>query len=520
MRTFLVLVLTGFTFFAHSEDVSVVDFGAISDGTTLTTQAIQDAIDHCHATGGGTVTIPQGTYLTRTIYHRSNVNLEIREGALLLGDTIPGAFNQAIIYGENIENASITGLGAINGQGWAKYFPKDGQRHNDVRFYRCENIRVMDVTMLNAPSWVFRILECDGVMVRSVKVYSYVNQNNDGIDIDAKNVTVSDCIVDCEDDAMCLKSDNPDFLCENIAISNCILATNCNAIKFGTASHCGFRNIAVSNCVIRRPYGAAKIPPRSTLKGSDTDTIMEIGLALEIVDGGFMHQVTVTNLTMEGIQTPLFIRLGNRSSKIKDADGNPIPGSLKNVVISNITATDESYLHSSVTGIPGTYVENVIIRNVILHSKGGGTMLEAEAEVPEKIHRYPQANVIFGYSIPAYGMYVRHVKNLVMENFSFNLLKPDARPAVVMDDCHHIRLRNFDADPPGNDQALIRIMESTDITVSGYQSVQPISNFLRLEGESCADIKLTGNDFSRVEKIINYRNGADESAIKMLSNFK
>jgi hypothetical protein len=520
MRTFLLPVLAGFTFFAHAEDVSVIDFGAISDGTTLTTQAIQDAIDHCHATGGGTVTIPQGTYLTRTIYHRSNVSLEIREGALLLGDTIPGAFNQAIIYGENIENASITGLGAINGRGWAKFFPKDGKRHNDVRFYRCENIRVMDITMLNAPSWVFRILECDGVMVRGVKIYSYVNQNNDGIDIDAKNVTVSDCIVDCEDDAMCLKSDNPDFLCENISISNCILATNCNAIKFGTASHCGFRNIAVSNCVIRRPYGAAKIPPRSTLMGCDTDTIMEIGLALEIVDGGFMHQVTVTNLTMEGIQTPIFIRLGNRRSKNKDTDGNPIPGSLKNVVISNITATDESYLHSSVTGIPGTYVENVIIRDVFLHSKGGGTMLEAEAEVPEKIDRYPQANVIFGYSIPAYGMYVRHVKNLVLENFSFNLLKPDARPAVVMDDCHHIRLRNFDVDLPSNDQALVRIIESTDITLSGYQSVQPVSNFLRLEGETCADIKLFGNDFSRVKKIIDYRKGADESAIKMLSNFK
>ena len=95
--------------------------------------------------------------------------------------------------------------------------------------------------MLNAPSWVFRILECDGVIVRGVRIYSYVNQNNDGIDIDAKNVVVSDCIVDCEDDAICLKSDNPDFLVENITITNCIAASNCNAIKFGTASHCGFK---------------------------------------------------------------------------------------------------------------------------------------------------------------------------------------------------------------------------------------------------------------------------------------
>ena len=519
MRTILCILLVCLMPFAQAEDVNVLDFGAIPDGSTLTTKAIQKAIDQCAAGGGGTVSIPVGTYLTRTIYLRSDVNLEIRKGALLLGDTVPGAFNQAIIYAQNIENASITGMGTINGRGWAKYFPKNGQRHNDVRLYRCKNIKVMDVTMLNAPSWVFRILECDGVMIRGLNIFSYVNQNNDGIDIDAKNVTISDCIVDCEDDAMCLKSDNPDFLCENIAINNCILATNCNAIKFGTASHCGFRNIAISNCVIRRPYGAAKIPPRSTLKGCDTDTIMEIGLALEIVDGGFMDQVTVTNLTMTGIQTPLFIRLGNRKSQIQDSEGNPIPGTLRNVVISNITATDESFLHSSVTGIPGTYVENVIIRDVILHSKGGGTMEEATAEVPEKIDRYPQANVIFGYSIPAYGMYVRHVKNLVLDNFSFNLLLPDARPAIVMDDCHHVRIRNFDADIPTREQPLVRIMESTDVTISGYQSIRSVANFLRLEGKECSDIKLTGNDFSRVNEIVSYRDGSSETAVKMLSNF-
>jgi hypothetical protein len=232
-----------------------------------------------------------------------------------------------------------------------------------------------------------------------------------------------------------------------------------------------------------------------------------------------MDQVTITNLTMTGIQTPIFIRLGNRQSRNRDAGGNPIPGTLKNVVISNITATDESFLHSSVTGIPGAYVENVIIRDVILYSKGGGTMVEAEAEVPEKVDSYPQANIIFGYSIPAYGMYLRHVKGLVMENFSFNLLRPDARPVVVMDDCHQIRLRNFDADAPENDQPFIRIMESTDVTISGYQSVKPIAHFLSLEGEGCTDIKLTSNDFSKVSEIVSHRNGSKSSAVRMVSNF-
>jgi polygalacturonase len=491
-------------------DVNVLDFGAVPDGKTLTTGAIQKAIDKCSLTGGGTVSIPQGTYLTHTIFLKSGVNINIQKGAVILGDTKPSAFTRAVIFAENIENASITGMGVINGQGFAKDFPMKGQRHNDVCLLKCKNITVQDVTMINAPTWVFRILECDWVMVRGVKIYSYANQNNDGIDIDAKNVTISDCIIDSEDDAICLKSDNPKFLVENIAITNCIIGTNCNAIKFGTSSNCGFKNITISNCVVRWPAAAAKIPPRSTLKGCDTDTIMEIGIALEVVDGGFMDQVAISNITMTGIQTPLFIRLGNRKG----------PGSLKNIIISNITATDETMLNSSITGIPGSYVENVILKDFIFNSKGTGTLVEANAVVPENANSYPQANVVFGYSVPAYGMYVRHVRNLAMENFIFNLKTPDERPAVVLDDCHNIRINNFDVDIPAKNQPLIRLIQSTNVTISGYQSVEPVANLLMAEGELTRDIKITGNDLSGVKEVVKFRNGCRESAVKQLNNFK
>lgn len=510
MKTFLTSLFCFFAVCSMGMDVNVLDFGAVPDGKTLTTEAIQKAIDKCSLTGGGTVSIPQGTYLTHTIFLKSGVNINIQKGAVILGDTKPSAFTRAVIFAENIENASITGMGVINGQGFAKDFPMKGQRHNDVCLLKCKNITVQDVTMINAPTWVFRILECDWVMVRGVKIYSYANQNNDGIDIDAKNVTISDCIIDSEDDAICLKSDNPKFLVENIAITNCIIGTNCNAIKFGTSSNCGFKNITISNCVVRWPAAAAKIPPRSTLKGCDTDTIMEIGIALEVVDGGFMDQIAISNITMTGIQTPLFIRLGNRKG----------PGSLKNIIISNITATDETMLNSSITGIPGSYVENVILKDFIFNSKGTGTLVEANAVVPENANSYPQANVVFGYSVPAYGMYVRHVRNLAMENFIFNLKTPDERPAVVLDDCHNIRINNFDVDIPAKNQPLIRLIQSTNVTISGYQSVEPVANLLMAEGELTRDIKITGNDLSSVKEVVKFRNGCRESAVKQLNNFK
>ena len=511
MKNILLIISLGLiSFLANGKDTNVMDFGAVTDGKTLTTESIQKAIDQCSSTGGGTVIVPQGTYLTHTIFLKSGVNLHLQKGCKILGDTNPEAFTRAIIFADSIENAAITGQGVIDGQGFVKYFPTTGKRHNDLCLYKCRNMTITDITLRDSPTWVFRILGCDWVMVRGVKIYSYVNQNNDGIDIDAKNVTISDCIIDSEDDAICLKSDIPGFLVENIAITNCIIGTNCNAIKFGTSSKCGFKNIAISNCVIRWPGAAAKIPPRSSLKGCEKDTIMEVGVALEVVDGGFMDQVTITNITMTGIQTPLFIRLGNRKG----------PGSLKNVIISNITATDETMLHSSITGIPGSYVENVIVKDLIFNSKGTGTMVEATAEVPEKINSYPQANVVFGYSLPAYGMYLRHVKNLVLENFIFNLLAPDARPAVMLDDCHHIKINNFDVDIPTDNQPLIRIKQSTNVTISGYQSVEPVSNLLKAEGSSTRDIKIMNNDLSRVNEAVKFSDGCPPSAVKMLNNIK
>ena len=495
---------------ADAKDANVLDFGANPGGKTLATEAFQKAIDQCSAAGGGTVIVPSGIFLTHTVFLKSGVELHLQKGAVIRGDTDPTAFKGGVISADNIENAAITGPGVIDGQGDKKHFPTDGPRHHDLLLFRCKNIKVSDITLINPPSWTFRIRECDGVAVRGVTVYSYTNQNNDGIDIEAKNVTISDCVIDSEDDGICLKSDNPKFVVENVTITNCIVGSDCNAIKFGTSSQGGFKNITISNCAIRWPQVAAKIPPRTSLKGCEFDAIAEAGLALEIVDGGFMDQVTISNISMTGIQTPIFIRLGKRKGA----------GTLKNVLISNVTATDETMLNSSITGVPGSYVENVVIRDVIFNSKGTGTLLEANAAVPEKVTAYPQTNLVFGYSVPAYGMYVRHVRNLVLEDFKFNLRHPDARPAVMLDDCHNVRLTNFDVAAPTDDQPLIRVKQSTNVTISGYQSVTPIPSFLLVEGALTSDVKLVGNDFAHVRDVVKYGDGAKTPAVRLLNNFQ
>ncbi|MGV8134006.1 MAG: glycoside hydrolase family 28 protein [Mangrovibacterium sp.] len=509
MKNYLILIFCLTMLTVRGGDFNVLGFGAVADGKTLTTKAIQEAVDQCHATGGGTVTLPAGTYLTTTIFLKDGVNLHLQKGATLLGSTDRNAFTGAVVFADHIQNAAITGLGTINGQGFEKFFPKPGPRHHNIFLLNCKNITVTGVTLINSPTWVFRIRECDGVKVQGIRVYSFSNVNNDGIDIEGKNIILSDCMVDCDDDAICLKSEKPGYIVENIAITNCVIGSICNGIKFGTAGDAGFRNITISNCVIRRPPQVSTRNWAEMIPGVSNDTTAISGIALEMVDGGIMDQVVISNITMTGVQTPLFIKLGSRKGV----------GTFKNVVISNIIASDESLMTSSITGVPGGFIENFIIRDVIFNCRGTAIEEEARAPVPERNSVGPD-NRMFGYSLPAYGLYIRHVKNLQLENFIFNLRNPDARPAIVLDDCHGIRISNFSAANPTGDRALLRIIQSANITVSGYYSAGITQKFLRAEGEKSSHIRLTGNDFSQVERVFEFADGCNAEAVRQISNFE
>lgn len=107
----------------------------------------------------------------------------------------------------------------------------------------CRDVIVKDVTMQNSAMWMQHYLACEGVNISGIKVYNHCNQNNDMIDIDGcRNVIISDCFGDTDDDALTFKSTSP-AACENITVTNCVLSSHCNAIKFGTESTVGFRNI-------------------------------------------------------------------------------------------------------------------------------------------------------------------------------------------------------------------------------------------------------------------------------------
>jgi polygalacturonase len=481
---------------SFASDYNIKNYGAIPDGKTINTTGIQKAINDCSANGGGRVLVPAGTYLTGTLNLKSNVELHLEAGAAITGSTNRNDYpvtvgERGLLFGVNIENVSITGLGEINGNGRA-FFKGDNapDRPFLVMFKNSRNINVSGITLKNSAFWTFRLLFNNKVVINGIRIYSHVNFNNDGIDIDSKNVIISNCIIDTDDDALCFKSDSA-FVCENVAVSNCILASNCNFIKMGTASVGGFKNISVTNCVLHKASESNFRFWDKNIPGVKDPVTGLAGIALEIVDGGSMDRINISNITMEDVQTPIFIRLGSRN--------NPT-GSLKNIMISNISARTHSRIPCSITAVPGFYVENVLLKDIMIEVMGGGTREDIDRVVPEKEKEYPE-NRMFGFSLPAYGLFVRHVKKLSLENVQFNLLSNDVRSAIYMEDADDIKINNLKNTAPTGDQPVIGLNQVASLIISGYTPNKSIPLFLKLKGDKTNNILLLNNDLRQINKV-------------------
>ena len=462
-------------------DINMIKFGAKADGKTDNTIIIQKAIDECSQSGGGVVFFPAGTYLSGTVFLKDNVTINLHKLAVLKGIADLSAYSKnaihkiALIQVDSASNVSIMGEGTIDGSGGNDVFQMGNNGYHRpylVQIRKSKNIVVKDINLINAAFWTLQLVDNDGVRIDGIRIYSLNNWNNDGIDIDSKNVIVSNCRIDCDDDAICFKSSNYESdIVENVVISNCILGSNCNFIKFG-GSKVGFKNIAITNCVLK-PAAESNFRFWEKKTESVTDTITGLsGIALYIEAGGIMEQITISNITMIGIQTPIFIRLQQGRPRCTECQEKPV-GSLKNVIISNIVATAKSRIASCITGIPGHYVENIVIRDMIVNCMGGGTINDVNREIPERESAYPDnwmfyttlpSSSLRHAALPAYGMYVRHAKNIRLENIQFNLMQPDYRPAIYFDDAKDITMRGFKAMPPENGQELI-IQQNSEVKI-------------------------------------------------------
>jgi polygalacturonase len=445
MQKIILLTVIGLliTFKLAAKQYNINDFGAVADSTVLSTQAIQRAIDVCSENGGGQVVIPAGYYQTGSLILKSNMDFHMEPGAVLLGSKdlkdyiklkpayISLRTQEAtiqLIYAENAENISISGFGTIDGRG--SIFPKlswndEGMtRPHLLRLITCRNVVVKEVTLKNSGCWMQHYLACENLQITGLKIFNRNNYNNDALDLDGcRNVTVSDLIADSDDDGITLKSTSPKP-CENITISNCIISSRCNAIKLGTESNGGFKNIRISNCVVK-PSEVQAPPFYGREKGTSA-------ISLEIVDGGIMENISVSDILVDGTESPVFIRLGNRARPYKEGAVINHVGNIQGITINNIRIKNAGKTGCSITGLPGHPVKNVRISNFVLEQAGGVTAKEVNRVIEEKLAEYPEATM-FG-TLPAYGFYVRHAVHITFEGMELTTTNPDVRPAFVFED--------------------------------------------------------------------------------------
>jgi polygalacturonase len=442
-------------------------YGAVGDGRTNDTAAINEAIAAADKAGGGTVNFPAGVFVAGSIHLKSNLEIHLSAGATIEASSEGEAFDapeenewgdafvyqdaghshwhNSLIWGEDLTGVAITGPGRIYGLGLNRGHASDHNAqkigNKAIALKNCRNVTLRGFTIEHGGWFGILATGVDNLTIDGL----LIDTNRDGMDIDCcRNVRIANCSVNSPwDDGICLKSSfglGEFRATENVTISDCLVSgydegTLLNGkrlhsadnlepvgrIKFGTESNGGFKAVAITNCVFE----------------------CSRGLALETVDGGRLEDVNISNLTMRRIfGAPIFVRLGAR---MRGPANTPV-GTIRTVSIANVLAEDvldgQGIL---VAGLPGHSVEGLSLRDIRIAFSGGGTAAQASREVPELEKAYPEPST-FG-ATPSWGLYVRHAEDLTVEHVELSTKTSDARPSVVLDDVAGATFEHLNAVP-------------------------------------------------------------------------
>ncbi|MBI5424145.1 MAG: glycoside hydrolase family 28 protein [Opitutae bacterium] len=380
-----------------ARSVSIVEHGAVEGGATKNTVAIARAIEVVAQAGGGRVVIPAGRWLTGPIHLRSNIDLHLAAGAVVVfsdvfEDYLPPVFVRVggiecfnyspLIYARGCENIAITGPGRLDGNGaawwpWkkseksglpalaAKGVPVEqrvfGTREAAIRpsfvsFVECRNVLLEGFTIGSGPNWTLHPVYCENVIVRRVTVDTD-GPNNDGLDPDScRNVLVEYCTFSTGDDCVVLKSGyNEDGWrvarpTENVVMRHCTSRRGHGGIVIGSEMSGDVRNVYAHDCDFE-----------------GTDRVLRIKSRPD--RGGIVENVWVENVTARDLKYEVAI-LNMDYSADPSAVAQQRPPLFRNITVRKVAATGVP-VAVRITGMPASPVQNVVFEDCAIVSERG-----------------------------------------------------------------------------------------------------------------------------------------------------
>lgn len=448
------------------------DFGAVPNNTEVNNAGcINEAVNFCSQSGGGVVIVDGGSFTTGTVFLKSNVLLYIAENSAICASRNPNDFNSeffdgskredfipnALIYAEECTNVAVTGPGKICGEGnfysmapgkppktvpykkaldvWdmrQEYRRRIRFAHKSkygflVHFRNCSQVRVHNLILENSAFWTLNINSCNGVHISNTVINNNRHiANTDGIDIcGSSNVTVEKCFISTADDGIVIKN-SLDIGCKkpmsNIYIHDCEVISCTNSFKIGTETSLDISDITVENCKFILP---------------DIYPAGASAIAVESCDGAKVENISVSDILIDSMACPLFIRLNNRNRDNKPRfDGR---GIVENIKIKNITAKNIE-IPVIISGIPNQRIKGVEIENFSAEYAEGKDYYDFRFKVPEQEEEYPESNRF--RNLNAYGVYIRHAENISASNFRVIPRKSTRRKfKIAKNDCENINIK-------------------------------------------------------------------------------
>ena len=453
--------------------VYISSFGAISDNATVNNaSAINSAIEHCHKNGGGIVVVDNGAYTSGTIYLKSNVVLYIEKDSSIVASHNTDDFtDNALIYAEGCENVGIIGPGKICGEGnffslkphlppktepfkntldvWdlrQEYrkrirFPHKSKYGFLLLLKNCKHVRLYNFILENSAMWTVNINSSNDVTVSNIVINNNRHVGNaDGIDIcGSSDVIVKKCFISTADDGIVIKNNmsmttsgsdglniknNLDVNCKNgmsnITIQDCEVISCTNTFKIGTETSLDISDVTVKNC----KFYLTDIYPAGVS-----------GISIESCDGAFVKNINISNIEMNSMACPLFIRLCNRNGDKKAVlDGK---GRLENITVKNIKAENVE-IPIMIMGIPNQKINGVNLENFYVRYADGIDYIDLRFKIPEQEREYPECNRF--RNIISYGLFVRHADNITVRNVKVKPRAKTLRKFKKIIDCENIRI--------------------------------------------------------------------------------